>query len=280
MDRRGRDRSVVNKLGLRVIFCISLLSFNLLTGAESPVSEKGKRISNIEYNRTLKYERYFLRKPPSFLTPKPYPLAPKTYVAAVAITAANAGVQAYVAGETGGGNNGAIAGAANAAISTITAGAGSAFTGYVSWTPHRAGNLLTGEDAVTGGWGGGISGSFQGTSGLLKGVGLTGGLSFQPGSGVGVNMNVNFPGTLGLPKGTFLGINYQTGSGNYTASGGFNIYQNGNASTGISLSASNSGYTSVGLNYNKDGSSFLNRLQGYSLNIGSDGLLSLHNQFR
>ncbi|WP_254845152.1 TIGR04388 family protein, partial [Leptospira alexanderi] len=50
------------------------------------------------------------------------------YVAAVAITAANAGVQAYVAGETGGGNNGAIAGAANAAISTITAGAGSAFT--------------------------------------------------------------------------------------------------------------------------------------------------------
>ncbi|WP_249262335.1 hypothetical protein [Leptospira alexanderi] len=87
---------------------------------ESPVSEKGKRISNIEYNGTLKYERYFLRKPPSFLTPKPYPLAPKTYVAAVAITAANAGVQAYVAGETGGGNNGAIAGAANAAISTIT----------------------------------------------------------------------------------------------------------------------------------------------------------------
>ncbi|EQA64248.1 intein C-terminal splicing domain protein [Leptospira alexanderi serovar Manhao 3 str. L 60] len=202
------------------------------------------------------------------------------YVAAVAITAANAGVQAYVAGETGGGNNGAIAGAANAAISTITAGAGSAFTGYVSWTPHRTGNLFTGEDAVTGGWGGGISGSFQGTSGLLKGVGLTGGLSFQPGSGVGVNMNVNFPGTLGLPKGTFLGINYQTGSGNYTASGGFNIYQNGNSSTGISLSASNSGYASVGLNYNKDGSSFLNRLQGYSLNIGSDGLLSLHNQFR
>nr|WP_061235353.1 TIGR04388 family protein [Leptospira weilii] len=202
------------------------------------------------------------------------------YVAAVAITAANAGMQAYVAGETGGGNNGAIAGVANAAISTITAGAGSAFTGYVSWTPHRAGNLLTGEDAVTGGWGGGISGSFQGTSGLLKGVGLNGGLSFQPGSGVGVNMNVNFPGTLGLPRGSFLGINYQTGSGDYTASGGFSLYQNGNSSTGISISESNSGYASVGLNYNKDGNSFLNRLQGYSLNIGSDGLLSLHNQFR
>ncbi|WP_235596218.1 TIGR04388 family protein, partial [Leptospira weilii] len=208
---------MVNKLGMRVILIISIVSFNLLTGAESPVSEKGKRISNIEYNGTLKNEIYFLRKPPSFLTPKPYPLAPKTYVAAVAITAANAGMQAYVAGETGGGNNGAIAGVANAAISTITAGAGSAFTGYVSWTPHRAGNLLTGEDSVTGGWGGGLSGSFQGTSGMFQGVGLNGGLSFQPGSGVGVNMNVNFPGTLGLPRGSFLGINYQTGSGAYTA---------------------------------------------------------------
>ncbi|UPY81076.1 TIGR04388 family protein (plasmid) [Leptospira weilii] len=265
---------------MRVLLFLTFVFFNLLTGAESPVSEKGKRISNIEYNRTLKYERYFLRKPPSFLTPKPYPLTPKTYVAAVAITATNAGMQAYVAGETGGGNNGAIAGVANAAISTITAGAGSAFTGYVSWTPHRAGNLFTGEDAVSGGWGGGLSGSFQGTSGLLKGVGLNGGLSFQPGSGVGVNMNVNLPGSTGLPRGSFLGINYQTGSGAYTASGGFSLYQNGNSSTGISLSASNSGYANVGLNYNKDGNSFLNRLQGYSLNIGSDGLLSLHNQFR
>ncbi|WP_235595689.1 TIGR04388 family protein [Leptospira weilii] len=473
-DRRGRDRSVVNKLRLRVILFLTFLSFNLLTGAESPVSEKEERKSKVEYNEILKYKTTFLRKPP-LLTPSHYPLIPKTYskaaieyatreqakselskqnqfksltvvgfldkslfndglttmltkglrgmattlgditnglgllsdnqlddlykqskdwtssvtlsdlqartqtgivnihdaqkaqvrdmmftelgkilspslggmdptqigqllkyqmdqkqakedakdqklkdagtvvsvaaaaaltvatagggapimtsivagtattaqyVAAVAITAANAGVQAYVAGETGGGNNGALAGVANAAISTITAGAGSAFTGYVSWTPHRAGNLLTGEDSVSGGWGGGISGSFQGTSGLLKGVGLNGGLSFQPGSGVGVNLNVNFPGTLGLPRGSFLGINYQTGSGGYTASGGFSIYQNGNASTGISISASNSGYANVGLNYNKDGNSFLNRLQGYSLNIGSDGLLSLHNQFR
>uniref|UniRef100_UPI001590D5B8 TIGR04388 family protein n=1 Tax=Leptospira alexanderi TaxID=100053 RepID=UPI001590D5B8 len=177
MKLRGRDGGVVNKLGMRVLLFISIVSFNLLTIMfrpagrnielpESPVSEKEKRISNVEYNGILKYETHFLRKPPSFLTPKPYPLAPSN--------------------------------------------------GYVSWTPHRAGNLFTGEDAVAGGWGGGISGSFQGTSGLLKGVGLTGGLSFQPGSGVGVNMNVNFPGTLGLPKGTFLGINYQTGSGNYT----------------------------------------------------------------
>nr|WP_235594455.1 hypothetical protein [Leptospira noguchii] len=40
------------------------LSFNLLTGAESPVSEKQERSSNVEYNETLKYKAIFLRKPP------------------------------------------------------------------------------------------------------------------------------------------------------------------------------------------------------------------------
>ncbi|WP_346425890.1 hypothetical protein, partial [Leptospira alexanderi] len=64
-------------MGLRVLLFISIISFNLLTGAESPVSEKEKRINNIEYNRTLKYETTFLRKPPSFLTPNSYLLAPK-----------------------------------------------------------------------------------------------------------------------------------------------------------------------------------------------------------
>ncbi|WP_415857885.1 hypothetical protein, partial [Leptospira noguchii] len=67
MDRRGRDRSGVNKLVLRVIFCVALVSFNLLTGAESPVSEKLERSSNVEYNKTLKYKTTFLRKPPYLL---------------------------------------------------------------------------------------------------------------------------------------------------------------------------------------------------------------------
>ncbi|MDI7164977.1 polymorphic toxin type 10 domain-containing protein [Leptospira santarosai] len=57
-------------MGLRVILCITLLSFNLLTGAESPFSEKRKRSSNVEYNRALKYETYFLRKPPYILITK------------------------------------------------------------------------------------------------------------------------------------------------------------------------------------------------------------------
>ncbi|EMO74412.1 RHS repeat-associated core domain protein [Leptospira kirschneri str. 200801925] len=64
MDRRGRDGGGVNKLGLKIILCIAFLSFNLLTGAESPVSEKQERINNVEYNETLKYQTTFLRKPP------------------------------------------------------------------------------------------------------------------------------------------------------------------------------------------------------------------------
>ncbi|EKO79240.1 hypothetical protein LEP1GSC068_0455 [Leptospira sp. Fiocruz LV3954] len=35
-------------MGLRVILCMTFLSFNLLTGAESPVSEKRNRINHVE----------------------------------------------------------------------------------------------------------------------------------------------------------------------------------------------------------------------------------------
>ncbi|WP_230457443.1 RHS repeat-associated core domain-containing protein [Leptospira santarosai] len=55
---------------LRVILCMTFLSFNLLTGAESPVSEKQERSSNVEYNKTLKYKTTFLRKPPYILITK------------------------------------------------------------------------------------------------------------------------------------------------------------------------------------------------------------------
>ncbi|UPY80937.1 RHS repeat-associated core domain-containing protein (plasmid) [Leptospira weilii] len=51
-------------MGLKAILCITLFSYNLLTRAESPVSEKQKRFTHLEYNRTLKYETIFLRKPP------------------------------------------------------------------------------------------------------------------------------------------------------------------------------------------------------------------------
>ncbi|MDI7226925.1 RHS repeat protein, partial [Leptospira santarosai] len=54
-------------MGLRVILCITLFAYNLLTGAESPVSEKRNRINHVEYSKTLKYETHFLRKPPYIL---------------------------------------------------------------------------------------------------------------------------------------------------------------------------------------------------------------------
>ncbi|UOG32740.1 polymorphic toxin type 10 domain-containing protein [Leptospira noguchii] len=59
---------------LRVILCITFLAYNLLTGAESPVSEKQERSSNVEYNKTLKYKTTFLRKPPYLLIPSHSPL--------------------------------------------------------------------------------------------------------------------------------------------------------------------------------------------------------------
>ncbi|AVV80773.1 Virulence plasmid 65kDa B protein [Leptospira santarosai] len=52
---------------MRAILCITFFAFNLLTGAESPVSEKLERISNVEYRKTLKYKTHFLRKPPYIL---------------------------------------------------------------------------------------------------------------------------------------------------------------------------------------------------------------------
>ncbi|ASV12352.1 RHS repeat domain-containing protein [Leptospira santarosai] len=46
---------------------MTFLAYNLLTGAESPVSEKRSRINHVEYNEVLKYETIFLRKPPYIL---------------------------------------------------------------------------------------------------------------------------------------------------------------------------------------------------------------------
>ncbi|EQA60660.1 hypothetical protein LEP1GSC062_0141 [Leptospira alexanderi serovar Manhao 3 str. L 60] len=48
---------------------ISIVSFNLLTGAESPASEKVEQNSKVEYNELLKYERHFLRKAALFPNP-------------------------------------------------------------------------------------------------------------------------------------------------------------------------------------------------------------------
>ncbi|RHX77446.1 hypothetical protein DLM77_21160 [Leptospira yasudae] len=140
---------------------------------------------------------------------------------------------------------------------------------------HRPDNLLTGEREVDGGWGGGVNVAVKGSE-SLSGYMFNGGLSFQPGSGVGINLNVSFPGSSGMPPGTFLGVNYEAGSGNYTASGGFNIY----GDAGFSISAGKDGYASFGLNYNKDGKGWLNNLSGVGLTMGSDGVFTLSHQFK
>ncbi|EMO71043.1 hypothetical protein LEP1GSC130_1538 [Leptospira santarosai str. 200403458] len=49
---------------------MTFLSFNLLTGAESPFSEKQERSGNVEYNKILKSVKDFLRKPPYLLITK------------------------------------------------------------------------------------------------------------------------------------------------------------------------------------------------------------------
>ncbi|UPY80932.1 polymorphic toxin type 10 domain-containing protein (plasmid) [Leptospira weilii] len=51
-------------MGLKVILWLTFLSFNLLTGAESPVSEKREQRYKVEYAENLNNEEVFLRKPP------------------------------------------------------------------------------------------------------------------------------------------------------------------------------------------------------------------------
>ncbi|MDI7188009.1 RHS repeat protein, partial [Leptospira santarosai] len=59
---------------------MTFLSFNLLTGAESPVSEKLERSGNVEYNEILKSVKDFLRKPPYLLITKQLTTSHSKYV--------------------------------------------------------------------------------------------------------------------------------------------------------------------------------------------------------
>ncbi|EKR98120.1 hypothetical protein LEP1GSC125_1594, partial [Leptospira mayottensis 200901122] len=51
-------------MGLKIILCITFFSYNLLTGAESPVSEKREQQYKVEYAENLNKKEVFLRKPP------------------------------------------------------------------------------------------------------------------------------------------------------------------------------------------------------------------------
>ncbi|EPG73839.1 intein C-terminal splicing domain protein [Leptospira fainei serovar Hurstbridge str. BUT 6] len=150
---------------------------------------------------------------------------------------ADVATQTVIGGEQGG-TNGAIAGFVNGILSTATIAGKSPMTGFVSWNTHRNADILMGEDAKAGGWGGGFGYS---TGEVSLGV------SFAPGSGLDVNVNYN--GGY-VPKGSFLGIDYSTGSGNYTVNGGYDFNPNGTHHLGLSLSASKDGSSNAGVFYN------------------------------
>ncbi|WP_246032086.1 TIGR04388 family protein [Leptospira fluminis] len=185
---------------------------------------------------------------------------------AVAVVA-NIATQTIV-GEEQGGTNGAIAGFLNGMISSVTMAGKIPYTGFVTWTSHRNADLLMGEDEQKGGWGGG--------AGFSVGD-VTVGASFAPGSGVDVN--VNYAGGL-LPKGSFVGIDYNAGSGNYTLNGGYDVYSKGGNHYGLAMSASKDGQASVGAFYNYESGNRKIGTNGATINFSNSGNFDVSGQFR
>ncbi|WP_156860682.1 TIGR04388 family protein [Leptospira fainei] len=181
------------------------------------------------------------------------------------------GSQTYVGYEEGG-KNGAVAGFLNGLISVATIVNKLPITGFVSWTPHQNANILMGEEAKAGGWGGGISAALPGEYKLP----INGGLTFTPGSGLDVNLNYNF-------HGGYVGLDYNLSSGNYTANGGMDVYKSSATNAhhlGLSLSASKDGSASVGAYYNYGKTSTPPNLRGSggTFTYSNDGKFNLGGQ--
>ncbi|TGK43545.1 TIGR04388 family protein [Leptospira andrefontaineae] len=180
--------------------------------------------------------------------------------------------QAYIGGKLDG-TNGAISGFVNGLISLATVGFNTPVTGYVSWTEHKNANILTGQREVKGGWGGGISYNAADLDiSVLKNLSsASGGLSFAPGSGLGVNFNLGFEGDLGL------GLDYNLSTGNYTASGSYSHKLPGGNNLSYSISASKTGQASLGVGYSYGGDKLPSILKGPGANLSfsNDGIFSL-----
>ncbi|WP_083224272.1 TIGR04388 family protein [Leptospira inadai] len=194
---------------------------------------------------------------------------------------ANIATQTYV-GSRVGGTNGAVAGFANGVISAATMATETPVSGYVSYTPHQNANIITGQQEVAGGWGGGIVAAGTVDQGAMKGLGVNGGLSFTPGSGLNINVNANLPNA----NGTYVGISYNTSNGGYTVNGGYNIAKYGNNNFGLNVSASDTGVVNAGVNYSYSGggdnrwTNTLSNFGGAFLNFSNTGEISLSNQFK
>ncbi|EQA36229.1 large structural domain protein, partial [Leptospira inadai serovar Lyme str. 10] len=194
---------------------------------------------------------------------------------------ANIATQTYV-GSRVGGTNGAVAGFANGVISAATMATETPVSGYVSYTPHQNANIITGQQEVAGGWGGGIVAAGTVGQGAMKGLGVNGGLSFTPGNGLTMNVNANLPNA----NGTYVGISYNTSNGGYTVNGGYNIAKYGNNNFGLNVSASDTGVVNAGVNYSYSGggdnrwTNTLSNFGGAFLNFSNTGEITLSNQFK
>ncbi|MCE9501774.1 MAG: TIGR04388 family protein, partial [Leptospira sp.] len=123
--------------------------------------------------------------------------------------------QAAIISGTGGSTNAALAGFANGVLSTVSGPAG--LQGSVSWTESKPKTLFD-MDGQKGGWGGGISANIVDGGG--KGLGVTAGLSYTPGSGLTTNVNVSLGSDAlngrnlnSLFQGAGLGLSYNQHTG-------------------------------------------------------------------
>ncbi|TGK08792.1 TIGR04388 family protein [Leptospira fletcheri] len=161
---------------------------------------------------------------------------------AISITA-----QTVIGGELGG-TNGAIAGLANGLLGAATLSGNLPVSGFVSWTPGHSENLLTGEAGQKGGWGGGFSANIGGFG--EKDMGTIG-FTYAPGTGLDVNANYAFGGkSFQMPAGSFVGIDINTKTGNYTVNGGYDFNPGGENHVGMTVSASRDGSANAGAFYN------------------------------
>ncbi|MBM9502378.1 TIGR04388 family protein [Leptospira sp. 201903071] len=197
-----------------------------------------------------------------------------------ASTAASMAIENRINGE-----NGAAAALVNGLISTATLGVKTPLTGYVTYTKHQNSNLITGQQEVKGGWGGGVSLNVSGIKGvpaaqalqsILQGMkmsNVTMGLSYNQDAGFGMNVNTNFSNNIGL------GLDYNFKSGGYTANASYDVNRAGGkawANGSVNLSASKDGHASLALSYNHDGNTAIpQRLRGggATLDLGNDGIL-------
>ncbi|TGK37651.1 TIGR04388 family protein [Leptospira andrefontaineae] len=185
-----------------------------------------------------------------------------------------------VIGSELGGTNGAIAGFTNGVLTAFTLGSNTPVTGFVTWTNHKNANIITGQQEVKGGWGGGVNiNVVNPSSTLLSEIAASGynmGFSFTPGSGLNVNAGLNFTG------GQSVTLDYNLSSGNYTANYSADAWDSKNDKHhgGFSISASKDGSASLDTYYNYGNKAIPPQFRGHggTLSFSNDGTMTMSGQ--